>query len=140
MVARVLRYGASDVVLDGARRVRMYSGWSYVLVQAGPHEARTWRSDERRWFTALPELMFPADRSWLVSSLWDDAWAGVGGSAELTPALLIEPELRSGAERTDPSIPDGVVVSTDPPAGSKVDPKSSVTVYTQDSTSTTPCP
>jgi beta-lactam-binding protein with PASTA domain len=32
------------------------------------------------------------------------------------------------------------VVSTDPPAGSSVDPKSSVTVYTQDSTSLTPCP
>jgi len=98
--------GASDVVLDDAPRVRMYSGWSYVLVQAGPHEARTWRSDEGRWFTALPELMFPADRSWLVSSFWDDAWAGVGGSAELIAALLIEPELRPGAERTDPSIPD----------------------------------
>jgi hypothetical protein len=98
--------GASDVVLDDASRVRMYSGWNYVLAQAGPHEARTWRSDEGRWFTALPELMFPADRSWLVSSLWDDAWAGVGGSAELISALLIEPELRPGAERTNPSIPD----------------------------------
>ena len=98
--------GASDVVFDDALRVRVYSGWNYVLVQAGPHEARTWRIDERRWFTALPELMFPADRSWLVSSLWDDAWAGVGGSAELICALLIEPELRAGAERTDPSIPD----------------------------------
>ena len=98
--------GASDVVLDDAPRVRVYSGWNYVLAQAGPHEARTWRSDEGRWFTALPELMFPADRSWLVSSLWDDAWAGVGGSAELISALLIEPELRPGAERTDPSIPD----------------------------------
>jgi hypothetical protein len=94
--------GASDVVLDHAPRVRMYSGWNYVLTQAGPHEARTWRSDEGRWFTALPELMFPADRSWLVSSLWDDAWAGVGGSAELISALLIEPELRPGAERRIP--------------------------------------
>jgi hypothetical protein len=98
--------GASDVVFNQAPRVRLYSGWNYVLVEAGPHEARTWRSDEGRWFTALPELMFPADRSWLVSSLWDDAWAGVGGSAELISALLIEPELRSTAERADPSIPD----------------------------------
>jgi hypothetical protein len=98
--------GASDVVFDDAPRVRMYSGWNYVLVQAGPREARTWRSDERRWFTALPEVMFPEDRSWLVSSLWDDAWAGVGGSAGLICALLIEPELRAGAERTDPSIAD----------------------------------
>ena len=72
--------GASDVVFVDAPRVRMYSGWNYVLVHAGPREARTWRSDEDRWFTALPEVMFPADRSWLVSSLWDDAWAGIGGS------------------------------------------------------------
>lgn len=98
--------GASDVVLHAARRLRMYPGWDYVLVQAGPHEARTWRSDDGRWFTALPELIFPEDRSWLLSSLWDDAWASVGGSAELISALLIEPELRPGAERTDPSIPD----------------------------------
>jgi hypothetical protein len=98
--------GASDVIFDGAPRVRIYSGWNYVLVQAGPHEARTWRSGERRWFTALPELMFPADRNWLLSSLWDDAWAGVGGPAELISALLSEPELRARAERTSPSIPD----------------------------------
>jgi hypothetical protein len=100
-----LETGASDVVLDDAPRVHVY-GYSYVLVQAGAHEARTWRSDEGRWFTALPELMFPADRSWLVSSLWDDAWACVGGSADLIAALLIEPELRAGAERTDPSVAD----------------------------------
>ena len=36
----------------------IYSGWRYVLVQAGSREARTWRTDEGRWFTALPELMF----------------------------------------------------------------------------------
>jgi hypothetical protein len=98
--------GASDVVFEDAPRVLIYSGWNYVLVQAGPREARTWRADEGRWFTALPELMFPADRSWLVSSLWDDAWAGIGGSAELISALLNEPELRLRAERTDPSVPD----------------------------------
>ena len=101
----LLETGASDVVLDDAPRVRVY-GWNYVLVQAGPHEARTWRSDEGRWFTALPELMFPADHSWLVSSLWDDARACVGGSVDLISALLIEPELRAGAERTDPSVSD----------------------------------
>jgi hypothetical protein len=100
-----LETGASDVVLDDTPRVRVY-GWNYVLVQAGRHEARTWRNGEGRWFTALPELMFPTDHSWLVSSLWDDAWACVGGSADLISALLIEPELRAGGERTDPSVPD----------------------------------
>ena len=98
--------GGSDVVFGDAPRVVIYSGWKYVLVQAGAREARTWRADEGRWFTALPELMFPADRSWLVSSLWDDAWAGVGGSAQLISGLLTEPELRPAAERTDPSVSD----------------------------------
>jgi hypothetical protein len=79
---------------------------AYVLAQAGPHEARTWRSDEGCWFTALPEMMFPADTSWLVSSLWDDAWACIGGSAELIAALLGESQLRAAAERTDPSVAD----------------------------------
>lgn len=97
--------GASDVVLPNAERVLVY-GCRYVLVQAGPREARTWRDDAGRCFTALPELIFPADRSWFVSSLWDDAWAGVGGSADLISALLNEPELRARAERTDPSVPD----------------------------------
>ena len=97
--------GASDVVLPDAERVLVY-GCRYVLVQAGPREARGWRGDEGRWFTALPELMFPADRSWIVSSLWDDAWAAVGGSADLISALLDEPELRARSERTDPSVPD----------------------------------
>jgi beta-lactam-binding protein with PASTA domain len=41
---------------------------------------------------------------------------------------------------SDPSIPDGVVVASDPPAGTMVDPRSTVTVYVQDSTSTAPCP
>jgi hypothetical protein len=98
--------GASDVVLDDAPRALVYRGWRYVVVQAGPHEARTWRSDEGRWFTALPELMFPADHGWLVSSLWDDAWACVGGAADLIDGLLNEPELRERAEKTDPSVAD----------------------------------
>jgi hypothetical protein len=46
--------GASDVVLEEAPRVLIYSAWNYVLVQARPREARTWRADESRWFTALP--------------------------------------------------------------------------------------
>jgi hypothetical protein len=98
--------GASDVVLDDAPRVVVYSGWRYVLVQAGPQEARTWRNDAKRWFTALPELMFPEDHSWLVSSLWDDAWACFGGPDDLVDSLLNEPELRESAARTDPSVSD----------------------------------
>jgi hypothetical protein len=99
-----LETGASDVVLDDAPRVHVYHNWPYVLVQAGAQEARNWRSEEGRWHTALPELMFPVDHSWLVSSLWDDAWAGVGGSDALIAALLTEPDL--SPETTDPSVPD----------------------------------
>jgi serine/threonine-protein kinase len=47
---------------------------------------------------------------------------------------------RSDCLASDPTIPDGTVVSTDPPAGTMVDPKSDVTVFVADSTSTTPCP
>lgn len=105
MVAGFLDTGASDVVLDDAPQVSVYYDWRYVLVQAGPHEARTWRSGER-WFTALPELMFPTDRSWLLSSLWDDAWACVGGSEHLIAALLNDPDLTDCTQRTDPSVAD----------------------------------
>jgi serine/threonine-protein kinase len=41
---------------------------------------------------------------------------------------------------SDASTPDGTVVATDPPAGSSVDPGSTVAVYVADSTATTPCP
>ena len=47
---------------------------------------------------------------------------------------------RSRCLASDPTIPDGTVVGTDPPAGTMVDPKSDVTVFVADSTSTTPCP
>jgi serine/threonine-protein kinase len=47
---------------------------------------------------------------------------------------------RSDCLASDPTIPDGTVVGTDPPAGTMVDPKSDVTVFVADSTSTTPCP
>jgi len=47
---------------------------------------------------------------------------------------------RSDCLASDPTIPDGTVIGTDPPAGSMVDPKSDVTVFVADSTSTTPCP
>jgi beta-lactam-binding protein with PASTA domain len=41
---------------------------------------------------------------------------------------------------SDPTIPDGIVVSSDPPPGTMVNPQSTVTLYVQNSTSTTPCP
>jgi hypothetical protein len=82
--------GAHDVVFDYAPRVTLYEDWPYVLVQAGPSQALHWRTGHMRapdGYGALPDLMFPADRSWLVSALWDDTWTCVGGPAELIAEL-----------------------------------------------------
>jgi hypothetical protein len=35
--------GADDIVFPGAPMVTLYSGWHYVLVEAGPEQAATWR-------------------------------------------------------------------------------------------------
>lgn len=87
--------GASDVVKPAAAKTTVYTGWPYVLIEAGPEQALTWRrnADATPWHSALPELLFPADRSWLVSTLWDDDWRCVGGSAALVEALLQSPDL-----------------------------------------------
>jgi hypothetical protein len=94
-----LETGADDVVFPEAPRVRLYSDWPYVLVQAGPDQVATWRRWDLGsfWSGHLPNLMFPTDRSWLVSTLWDDDWTCVGGPAALVHDLLHHPELRSRA-------------------------------------------
>jgi hypothetical protein len=79
-------------------KVTLYSQWDYVLVEAGPRQAATWRRTEDKgywWDDALPDLMFPADRSWLVSTLIDDDWTCVGGPALLIDRLLAHPDLRA---------------------------------------------
>jgi hypothetical protein len=89
--------GAAHVVEPAAARVALYLDWPYVLLQGGPQQALTSRSnsDSTPWHSALPELLFPSDRSWLVSTLWDDDWRCVGGPAELVDALLARPELEA---------------------------------------------
>lgn len=97
--------GASDIVFWQAPKVTVYSGWRYVLVLAGPHQASTWRpapNGQPNWkSTELPEVMFPADRSWLVSFLWDDDWACIGGSEALISDLVRDPVLVPNARRVD---------------------------------------
>jgi hypothetical protein len=39
--------------------------------------------------------MFPADRSWLVSTLWDDDWSCIGGPGRLVHNFLRDPDLRA---------------------------------------------
>jgi hypothetical protein len=101
-----LETGGSDVVFPDAPKVELYAGWQYVLVQAGPQQAASWRSNERERAGALPDLMFPSDRSWLVSTLWDDDWTCVGGSAALVQAFLRHPDLRRRARRVSVSDKD----------------------------------
>ncbi len=95
--------GVAYVVDAGAPRVSLYVGWPYVLLQGGPQQALTSRSnsDSAPWHSALPELLFPSDRSWLVSTMWDDDWRCIGGPAALVDALLVLPELESRSVMPD---------------------------------------
>jgi hypothetical protein len=89
--------GGDDVVFPDAPMVTFHPGWRYVLVEAGPDQAAAWRPQELAGFRkgALPDLMFPADRSWLLSAMWDDDWSCLGGSARLVADLLRHPDLEA---------------------------------------------
>jgi hypothetical protein len=89
--------GADDIVFPDAPKVTLYSGWRYVVVEAGPEQAASWRRSNGRsfWKGSLPNLMFPADRSWLVSTLWDDDWTCIGGPARLIEGFLRQPDLEA---------------------------------------------
>jgi hypothetical protein len=94
--------GASDVVFYDAPKVKLYWSWEYVLVEASPEQAASWRPNGTwtNWKgTELPELMFPRDRSWLVSTLWDDDWTWIGGPEALVTDLLADPLLGRRAGR-----------------------------------------
>ena len=89
--------GVDDIVFPDAPKVTLYAGWRYVLVEAGPEQAAAWRPNDGRAFGTgdLPNLMFPAARSWLVSTLWDDDWSCIGGPAGLVDRFLRHPDLRA---------------------------------------------
>ena len=92
--------GAHDVVFPTAKKVKMYASWPYVIVKAGPDEALTWRDSP-------PDLIFPVDRSWLMSMLWDDGWTSIGGPARLIEKLAANPLVRArtvelGTDATPP--------------------------------------
>ena len=91
--------GVDGVIFADAPMVALYEGWRYVLAEAGPRQAASWRHD-RGMHGVLPELIFPADRSWLVSTLWDDGWTCLGGIAGLVDSFLSHPGLQ--ARRVEP--------------------------------------
>lgn len=93
--------GASGVVFPYAPRLKLYQGYGYVLVEAGPEQALSWRETGFNW--ALPNLIFPADRSWLVSTMWDDEWTCIGGPEQLVSRLLDHTMLGPRARRIDPA-------------------------------------
>lgn len=98
-----LETGVADLIFPNAPRVQLYSAWSYVLVKAGPDQAAIWRTndDATPWHSALPELMFPLDHSWLVSTLWDDDWRCIGGATSLVQEILQHPRLNAHAVALD---------------------------------------
>jgi hypothetical protein len=96
--------GDADIVFQDAPKVTMYAHWKYVLIEAGPEQACVWRG--RGWKGVLPDLMFPTDRSWLLSTLWDDDWTCIGGSRGLVDSFLAHPDLRHRTREVDPSVKD----------------------------------
>jgi hypothetical protein len=95
-----------DIVFYDVRKVRPGpTDARYVLVEAGPEQAGVWREREHS-NGPLPDLIFPADHSWLVSTLWDDDWTCIGGSRGLVDAFLAHPDLQHRAREVDPSLKD----------------------------------
>lgn len=95
--------GAGDEMFPAARRVMRYanSSWPYVLILAGAGEADQWRDRwDRSHRARLPELIFPRDRSWLLSTLRDDDWRCLGGPASLIDRVVSVPGL--DAKRVEP--------------------------------------
>lgn len=95
--------GVADLVIADAPKVAVYVGWPYVLLEGGPEQARNARRnlDVIPWHSALPELVFPTDRSWLVATMWDDDWQCLGGPAALVDALLLRSDLQVRAVNLD---------------------------------------
>jgi hypothetical protein len=90
--------GASDVVFPYAPRTTIYYGYGYVLVEAGPRQATQWREGDA-FDEPMPDLIFPADRSWLLTTMWDDDWTCIGGTEQLIDSILNHPILSPRARR-----------------------------------------
>lgn len=76
----------------------LYWGWRYRFRWVLPAELQGLPSEGEDSF---PDLLFPPDRSWLVSLLWDDSWRSVGASEPV--ARRIEQRLPA-FERLSPTV------------------------------------
>jgi hypothetical protein len=98
--------GGADVIFYHVPKVSLFPTHEYVVIEAGPAQAGAWRATWNRWKGILPDLIFPADRSWLLSTLWDADWTCIGGPTELIDAFLAHPDLGHRTEKVDLSTTD----------------------------------
>ncbi len=70
------------------------------LTEAGRWGAASWGSGVPRDINS-PNLMWPADRAWFVTTSVEGTWTGVGGSAALVDTLLRDDRLEVVRQRYD---------------------------------------
>jgi hypothetical protein len=102
--------GTEDVIFPDAPIVTLYAGWRYVLVEAGSRPAASWRNDPSSWRGVMPDLVFPADPSWLLCRLWDEDWRCLGGPHSLIRSVIDHPRLEARTVRPgEDAMPPGHV-------------------------------
>ncbi|GAA2748513.1 hypothetical protein GCM10009869_00550 [Amnibacterium kyonggiense] len=62
----------------------LYSGWRYRFQRI---ESACLFGLPAEGEGGFPDLLFPDDRSWLISLLWDDSWRSVGASHEVADRI-----------------------------------------------------
>jgi len=100
--------GVADLVAADATKVAVYVGWPYVLLEGGQHALNARRNlDFVPWHSTVPELVFPSDRFWLVSTLSHEDWRGVGGPAAWSTRCSCARNSRSAVSLDEDAMPPG---------------------------------
>jgi hypothetical protein len=75
-----LHTGAFPSPFPDAQEVELNYNWEYLFVRARPPQALNWRRGNIRSGLdgLIPEIIYPEDRSWLLSGMWDDAFICLG--------------------------------------------------------------
>lgn len=87
-------------VLDGPKVDDNYLLFGGKLAEAGDWGAADWGHGIRRAINS-PNLMWPTDRAWFVTTSIDGTWTGIGGSTELVEELLRDRRLEVVRARYD---------------------------------------